>query len=68
MKIGDIHWIQLPATSGREQMGNRPAIIVQSLSLSEAKERNLCKQSASSACYPLDNSYSYSTLCWYTAD
>ena len=41
MKIGDIHWIQLPTTSGREQMGNRPAIIVQSLSLSETKERNL---------------------------
>ena len=29
MRIGDIHWIQLPTTSGREQMGNRPAIIVQ---------------------------------------
>lgn len=29
MKIGDIHWIQLPATSGREQAGHRPAIIVQ---------------------------------------
>ena len=29
MKIGDIHWIQLPSASGREQAGHRPAIIVQ---------------------------------------
>jgi mRNA interferase MazF len=29
MKIGDIHWIQLPATNGREQTGHRLAIIVQ---------------------------------------
>ncbi|MBC8233692.1 type II toxin-antitoxin system PemK/MazF family toxin [bacterium] len=29
MNIGDIHWIQLPATGGREQTGHRPAVIVQ---------------------------------------
>ena len=29
MKIGDIYWIQLPATSGQEQTGHRPAVIIQ---------------------------------------
>ena len=29
MKIGDIHWIQLPATNMHEQAGHRPAIIIQ---------------------------------------
>lgn len=29
MTIGDIHWIELPLTNGREQAGHRPAVIVQ---------------------------------------
>jgi len=29
MKIGDIHWVDLPTNGGREQQGRRPAIIVQ---------------------------------------
>ena len=29
MKPGDIHWVELPSTSGREQSGRRPAIILQ---------------------------------------
>jgi len=27
--VGDIHWIELPATTGHEQSGRRPAVIVQ---------------------------------------
>ena len=30
LKRGDIHWIEFPARSAREQAGRRPAIIVQS--------------------------------------
>ncbi len=29
MKIGDIHWVELPEVGGREQSGRRPAIIMQ---------------------------------------
>ena len=29
MKIGDIHWVELPNVGGREQSGRRPAIILQ---------------------------------------
>jgi mRNA interferase MazF len=29
MKIGDIHWVELPDAGGREQAGRRPAIIMQ---------------------------------------
>ena len=29
LRRGDIHWIELPASSAREQAGRRPAIIVQ---------------------------------------
>ena len=29
MTIGEIHWVDLPDTSGREQAGRRPAIIIQ---------------------------------------
>lgn len=29
LRRGDIHWIELPASSAREQTGRRPAIIVQ---------------------------------------
>jgi mRNA interferase MazF len=29
MKPGDIHWVQLPSGTGREQAGRRPAIILQ---------------------------------------
>ena len=29
MNIGDIHWVELPSSSGSEQHGRRPAIIVQ---------------------------------------
>ena len=27
--IGDIHWVELPDAGGREQMGRRPAILMQ---------------------------------------
>src|SRR5690348_14097768 len=26
---GDIHWVELPASNGREQIGRRPAVILQ---------------------------------------
>ncbi len=29
MKPGDIHWVELPRGSGHEQVGRRPAIILQ---------------------------------------
>ena len=29
VKVGDIHWIELPATDGHEQGGRCPAVIVQ---------------------------------------
>jgi mRNA interferase MazF len=29
MKPGDIHWVELPLASGREQSGRRPAVIFQ---------------------------------------
>ena len=34
LRRGDIHWIEFPASSAREQAGRRPAIIVQSESAS----------------------------------
>lgn len=30
MKFGEIRWVALPSTGGREQAGRRPAIILQS--------------------------------------
>ena len=29
MTVGDIHWVELPATNGHEQQGRRPAVILQ---------------------------------------
>jgi len=29
MRVGDIHWVELPNVGGREQAGRRPAIILQ---------------------------------------
>jgi mRNA interferase MazF len=29
MTVGDIHWVQLPAVTGHEQGGHRPAAILQ---------------------------------------
>ena len=29
MTIGEIHWVELPDTGGREQAGRRPAIVIQ---------------------------------------
>ena len=29
MNIGDIHWVDLPGTGGRSQIGRRPAVIIQ---------------------------------------
>ena len=29
MSVGDIHWVDLPGTGGRSQMGRRPAIVIQ---------------------------------------
>jgi mRNA interferase MazF len=29
MRIGDIHWVELPNVGGREQAGRRPAVILQ---------------------------------------
>jgi mRNA interferase MazF len=29
VNVGDIHWIDLPPTNGREQAGRRPAVMVQ---------------------------------------
>jgi mRNA interferase MazF len=29
MKPGDIYWVELPPASGREQIGHRPAVILQ---------------------------------------
>lgn len=29
MNPGDIHWVELPPTSGHEQVGRRPAVILQ---------------------------------------
>jgi mRNA-degrading endonuclease toxin of MazEF toxin-antitoxin module len=29
MTIGEIHWVKLPDSGGREQAGRRPAIVIQ---------------------------------------
>lgn len=29
MKVGDIHWVELPSANGHEQQGRRPAVIMQ---------------------------------------
>lgn len=29
MRVGDIHWVDLPAKNGREQRGRRPAVMLQ---------------------------------------
>jgi mRNA-degrading endonuclease toxin of MazEF toxin-antitoxin module len=29
MTIGEIHWVELPDSGGREQAGRRPAIVIQ---------------------------------------
>ncbi len=29
MKVGDIHWVELPRANGHEQQGRRPAVIIQ---------------------------------------
>jgi mRNA interferase MazF len=29
VRVGDIHWVDLPAANGREQRGRRPAVVVQ---------------------------------------
>lgn len=29
MSVGDIHWVELPDAGGREQVGRRPAIVMQ---------------------------------------
>ena len=29
MNVGDIHWVDLPGTGGKEQRGRRPAVILQ---------------------------------------
>ena len=29
MKVGDIHWVDLPQANGREQQGRRPAVVLQ---------------------------------------
>jgi mRNA interferase MazF len=29
MKVGDIHWVELPSADGHEQQGRRPAVIAQ---------------------------------------
>ena len=29
MRVGDIHWVDLPAANGREQRGRRPAVVFQ---------------------------------------
>ena len=29
MKIGDIHWVDLPGAGGRSQFGRRPAMVIQ---------------------------------------
>ncbi len=29
MKVGDIHWVELPSAGGHEQQGRRPAVIAQ---------------------------------------
>jgi mRNA interferase MazF len=29
VRVGDIHWVELPPTTGHEQSGRRPAVIVQ---------------------------------------
>ena len=29
MRVGDIHWVELPPSTGHEQSGRRPAVIVQ---------------------------------------
>ena len=29
MKVGDIHWVELPSAGGHEQQGRRPAVVAQ---------------------------------------
>jgi len=29
VRVGDIHWVDLPAANGREQRGRRPAVVFQ---------------------------------------
>lgn len=29
MRVGDIHWVDLPGAGGRSQMGRRPAVMIQ---------------------------------------
>jgi hypothetical protein len=29
VNVGDIHWVELPASTGREQHGRRPGIVIQ---------------------------------------
>ncbi len=29
MTVGDVHWVELPPTTGQEQSGRRPAVIIQ---------------------------------------
>jgi mRNA interferase MazF len=36
VKPGDLHWVELPATSGHEQAGRRPALILQDDTLAES--------------------------------
>jgi len=33
MKVGDLHWVQMPGSGGHAQAGRRPAIIMQSKSV-----------------------------------
>jgi len=40
MKPGDIHWVELPPASGREQTGRRPAVILHDDSYAELKRRS----------------------------
>ena len=35
MNNGDIHWVELPVVSGREQRGRRPAIVIQDEKIGE---------------------------------
>src|SRR2546428_8744427 len=29
VRVGDMHWVDLPAANGREQRGRRPAVVLQ---------------------------------------
>ena len=41
MRIGEIHWVELPDAGGREQSGRRPAIILQRKDMLEAYQQSL---------------------------